>query len=156
MPDMQLLARIYHLILTAFVQHGRAPHFTDLAAALGVSVDQARHWQRDLLGVLGGPHWLHPDTDLLVGFAPFSNLPTPYRIAVDGEQNWYGECGLEALAVSWLFPGKEIRIATRCLDCAAPLGVRMRDGTVIEAVPETIVGQTNLPLQRWAENWAYT
>jgi hypothetical protein len=35
--------------------------------------------------------WLFPDTDYIGSFAPFSNLPTQYRITVDGEQKWFGQ-----------------------------------------------------------------
>jgi hypothetical protein len=35
-------------------------------------------------GIPGCPF---PNTDLIVSFAPFNNLPTQYRITVDGEQN---------------------------------------------------------------------
>ena len=156
MPDMQLLARVYHLILTGFVRDGRAPHFTDLAVILGVGVEQARQLQRDLLAALGGPHWVHPGTDIIVGFSPFSNLPTPYLISIDGEQKWYGQCGMESLAVSWLFPGQEVRIDARCPDCAEPLLVRMRDGRVLESAPETIVGHINVPPFQPIQDWPYT
>ena len=55
-----------------------------------------------------------------------------------------------------MFPGREVRIDARCLDCAEPLALRMRDGGVAEATPETMVGQTNLPPGRWAEHWGFT
>jgi hypothetical protein len=163
MADRDLLARTYHAIQAAFVREGRAPHYTDLAAALGLSAEEARLTQRELLAALNGPlarlggaHWAHPDTDYIVGFSPFSNLPTQYAIAVDEQQRWYGQCGLESLAVSWLFPGKEVRIEARCLDCAEPLTVRMRDGQLLEASPDAVVGHSNVPLSRAAENWPYT
>ena len=35
--------------------------------------------------------WLYPETDLICSIAPFSNLPTPYRISVDGVQKWFGQ-----------------------------------------------------------------
>ena len=37
------------------------------------------------------PAWLHPDTDYIVSFAPFHNLPTQYRISVDGQQKWFAQ-----------------------------------------------------------------
>ncbi len=98
MADLDLLARTYHAIQTGFVREGRAPHYTDLAVALGLGTDEARLAQRALLTALNGPlatlggaHWAHPDTDYIVGFSPFSNLPTQYAIAVDGQQKWYGQ-----------------------------------------------------------------
>lgn len=51
----------------------------------------------------------------------------------------------------WLFPGKEIRIDTRCLDCGDPIQVRMRDDDILEANPLTIVGHMNVPLARRGE-----
>jgi hypothetical protein len=163
MADLGLLARTYHAIQTGFVRDGRAPHYTDLASTLGLPPEEARRAQRELLAALNGPlaslggaHWAHPDTDYIVGFSPFSNLPTQYAIAVDGQQHWYGQCGLESLAVSWLFPGKEVRIETRCLDCAAPFSLRMHDGELLAADPDSVVGHSNVPLSRAAENWPYT
>ncbi|MBI3455036.1 MAG: hypothetical protein HY002_04525 [Candidatus Rokubacteria bacterium] len=63
---------------------------------------------------------------------------------------------MESLAVSWLFPGKPVAIQARCLDCAEPLGVRMRDGRILEARPRTIVGHLNTPFPRWGDNWPHT
>jgi len=40
---------------------------------------------------IGGPHWVDAGSGLIVGFEPFSNVPTQYRISVDGEQKWYAE-----------------------------------------------------------------
>jgi hypothetical protein len=47
------------------------------------------------------------------------------------------------LAVSWLFPGKEVRIDATCLDCLEPMSLRIRDGEILEAVPATLVGHQN-------------
>lgn len=149
------LARVYHLILSGFVRDGRAPHYLELAGRLGVSVEEARRLQRALLA-LGGPHWAHPGTDLIAGFAPFSNLATHYRLTVDGDQRWFGQCGMESLAVSWLFPGREVRIDAPCLCCGAPMAVRMRDGAVLDADPPTIVGHVNVPPGAAIEDWPHT
>jgi hypothetical protein len=32
----------------------------------------------------------------------------------------------------------------------------MRDGQLLEAAPDSIVGHSNVPLARAAENWPYT
>ena len=59
-------------------------------------------------------------------------------------------------AVSWLFPDQDVRMDALCLDCAEPMLVVVRNGRILEASPETIVGHTNLSAPRWRENWAYT
>ena len=52
------------------------------------------------------------------------------------------------LAVRWLFPGTEIRIDTRCLDCGQPIVVRMRDEHILEVNPTTTVGHMNIPFAK--------
>lgn len=91
MADPQLLARMYHAIMSGIVRDGRAPHYTELASELGLSPDQAREALHDLArrGVPG--FWLHPSMDYIASFAPFSNIPTQYLISVGGQQKWYGQ-----------------------------------------------------------------
>ena len=52
------------------------------------------------------------------------------------------------LAVRWLFPGTEVRIDTRCLDCGEPILIRMRDEEILEVDPATTVGHMNVPLSK--------
>ena len=91
MQDIQFLSQVYHANLTGFVRDGRAPHYTELAAGLRLSPEEARDAQRDLIAVIGGPHWLMPSTDYIASFSPFSNVPTQYLIFVEGQQKWYGQ-----------------------------------------------------------------
>ena len=60
------------------------------------------------------------------------------------------------LAVSWLYPGKEVRIDCPCLDCGEPIQVRMRDGEIIGSSPEEIVAHSKLPFSKWREDMAET
>jgi hypothetical protein len=83
-----LLARAYHTIISGFVRDGRAPHYTELALSFGLTPREALGVQRELT-TSGLPIWTHPDTDHLAAASPFSNIPTPYRITVDGQQRWY-------------------------------------------------------------------
>ena len=78
--------------------------------------------------------------------APFNNLPTQYRISIDGEHKWFAQCGFEALAVRWLFPGKTVRMDAPCLDCGQPMAIVMRDEQVLSVEPETIVGYSLTPI----------
>jgi hypothetical protein len=146
---------MYHAIMVGFVRDGRPPHYTELAHRLGLAIEDARLTLRQLIDV-GLPTWLAPSTDYIASFAPFSAIPTQYLVSVDGQQRWYAQCGFESLAISWLFPGKEIRIDCPCLDCGEHIALRMRDGRVLVADPPTIVGHVNLPAWRWRENWAHT
>ena len=153
--ESRLLADMYHAVIVGFVQNGRAPHYTELARGLGIRPDAARQAMHQLVNV-GLPIWLHPSTDYIASFAPFSNIPTQYLVSVDGRQRWYAQCGFESLAISWLFPGKEVHVDCPCLDCGEALCLRMRDGQLLAVDPPAVVGHVNLPAWRWRENWALT
>jgi hypothetical protein len=81
----------FHIIIEKMIATGQAPHYTEIAAMLGVSADQGRKALRKLFSTLGFPGWLYPKTDSIVSFAPFNNLPTHYRLTIDGTQKWFGQ-----------------------------------------------------------------
>lgn len=90
MADQERLNKTFHFIITEMKKTGIAPHYTDIAANFGVSVDEGRTALRDLFssGIFG---WLHPGTDYIASFAPFNNQPTQFRITVGGQQKWFGQ-----------------------------------------------------------------
>jgi hypothetical protein len=81
----------YNIIIEKIIATGQAPHYTQIAAALGVSPEEGRKTLRKLFSTFGFPGWLYPKTDSIVSFAPFNNLPTQYRLTIDGIQKWYGQ-----------------------------------------------------------------
>jgi len=90
MGEATLLDHAFHGIMKRMVETGQAPFYTELAQELGLSVEEGRKTLHDLFsaGIAG---WLYPQTDHIVSFAPFNNLPTQYRITVDGRQKWFGQ-----------------------------------------------------------------
>lgn len=90
MADHKMLDRAFQTIMRQMVETGQAPHYTELAKQLGLSVEDGRQVLHDLIDT-GIPAWLHPDTDYIVSFPPFNNMPTQYRITVDGEQKWFAQ-----------------------------------------------------------------
>ena len=90
MADNQMLDRAFHSVMQRFIDTGQAPHYTELASALDVPVEEGRQILHDLVDS-GIPAWLHPGTDYIVPFPPFNNLPTQYRISVDGQQSWFAQ-----------------------------------------------------------------
>jgi hypothetical protein len=89
LPDM--LGGVYGIALRRFVETGQAPHYTGIAQELGVTVEEGRKALHDLIDAGIPAMWLYPETDLICSIAPFSNLPTHYRISVDGVQKWFGQ-----------------------------------------------------------------
>jgi len=90
MSEPTILDQAFHVIMKQMTATGRAPFYTELATELGVSPEEGRKIQKDLFsaGIAG---WLYPETDHIVSFAPFNNLPTQYRVTIDAEQKWYGQ-----------------------------------------------------------------
>ncbi len=86
-----LMDKTYHTIIEKMKMTGQAPHYTELSAVLNLPVEDARKALHELmdLGIPGT--WTATDTDYIASFAPFSNIPTQYRITVDGEQKWFGQ-----------------------------------------------------------------
>lgn len=131
----------YTVIQRHFIESGRAPHLSVLAAELGVDIETARRIQRDIPAHTAV--WLLDDTDYIESFAPFYNVPTNVAVSIGGEQKWYAQCGQESLVMSLLFPGQELRIEAQCLDCGDQVVVRSRDGQVLDVEPDTAVGLMN-------------
>ena len=90
MAEVALLNQAYHLTMQRFIHTGQAPHYTELAAGLGLAMEEGKQLLHDLVGS-GIPAWLHPETDYLVSFAPFHSLPTQYRLSIDGQQQWFAQ-----------------------------------------------------------------
>jgi hypothetical protein len=151
MNDADRLDQTYHYILSVFVERGQAPHFTEIAAHFSIPPEEGKRRLHELMATRL-PNWLFPGTDLIASFAPFNNLPTQYRISVDGAQRWFAQCGLEALATTWMFPGKRVTVDAPCLDCGAPLRVELRDGAIERADPGEIVFYVDLPVKKWYGN----
>ncbi|MBI4306025.1 MAG: hypothetical protein HY678_06865 [Chloroflexi bacterium] len=90
MTDSTNLDRTFHAIITRLVETGRASHYTELATDLGCGVEESRRALHDLMAT-SYPAWLHPDSDLIAVFQPFSSIPTQYKITVDGHQKWFSQ-----------------------------------------------------------------
>ncbi len=90
MTETAVLNKAFHFIMKQMVENGIAPHYTEIAAELRVSPGEGRKILHDLFAS-GIPGWLFPGTDYITSFAPFNNLPTQFRISIDGEQKWFGQ-----------------------------------------------------------------
>ena len=90
MSDPNKLQKTFQIIMKRLMETAPAPHFTEIASELDVPVEEARTALHELFSP-GFPAWLFPNTDYIGSFPPFSNLPTQYRISIDGQQKWFGQ-----------------------------------------------------------------
>lgn len=155
MTNLTVLDKSYDFILRHFMAAGYAPHYADLAANLGVSPEEGRVALRDLIDLELPATWLHPGTDYIASFPPFSNFATQYRITVEGQHKWFGQCAFESLAACWLFLGETIRIDCPCLDCGDDIFVEIRNGELLNYEPRGIIGIANAGFSGPFEDWAF-
>jgi len=90
MDENMLVQRAYTAVLGHFIKTGRAPHYTELAATLGLRIEEARQLQHKTADSAVAC-WFVKDTDYVESWAPFSNVPTHYLLTIAGNQKWYGQ-----------------------------------------------------------------
>jgi hypothetical protein len=90
MQEKMSIQGAYTAVVEHFVKNGRAPHYTELAGTLGLPPEEARQVQRKA-AESAIACWFVKDTDYVESWAPFSNVPTHYRVTIKGEQKWYGQ-----------------------------------------------------------------
>ena len=91
MADPAQLGKTFQIIMKGLIDTGHAPHYTEIAKELGVSPDEGRKSLHELIDLKIPGCWLYPNTSLIASFAPFNNIPTQYRITIDGKQKWFGQ-----------------------------------------------------------------
>ncbi|MCG6533174.1 MAG: hypothetical protein L7F78_00490 [Syntrophales bacterium LBB04] len=90
MEKTPLVQQAYTAVVDKLVKTGRAPHYSELAATLGLPLEEARQIQHKA-AESAIACWFVKDTDYIESWAPFSNVPTHYLVTIKGEQKWYGQ-----------------------------------------------------------------
>jgi hypothetical protein len=90
MADLKLMDRIHHFILETMVESGVAPHYTEIAKAFSVPPEEGKKLLHELVELVK-PSWFYDGTDYIATYAPLNNVPTQYRISVEGEQKWFAQ-----------------------------------------------------------------
>ena len=89
MAEAMTLDAAFHFIITRMIDTGQAPHYSELADHLSLSIEDGRKVLHKLAS--NGAVRLHPEADLIDSAHPLSSTPTQYRITVDGQQKWFGQ-----------------------------------------------------------------
>jgi predicted RNA-binding Zn-ribbon protein involved in translation (DUF1610 family) len=131
-----------------FVELGRAPTATEVAATVGVAEDEVRAaWSR-----------LHDGHALVVGddgdlrmVNPFAAGTTDFRVEAGG-RSWYANCAWDAFGIGAALH-VDSEFETHCPDCGEVLHVRIRDGRPDDA---TLVFHVLVPARQWWSDIGYT
>ena len=141
--------RIRVHVYERFVADGRPPTPDEVAAALGLTAEDAEAAYGRLAD--SRVFILAPNSTAIWTANPL--CATPSAFAVDaGGRDWYGICIWDALGIPAML-GTDGVVSTPCPDCGEPLEFRVRDGDLerIDAVVHFAV-----PARRWWANIAYT
>ena len=90
MSEPSQMDKTFQIIMKRMIETGQAPHYTEIASELDMPMEEARKALHKLF-FQGFPGWLYPNTVLIVSFPTFNNLPTQYRITIDGQQKWFSQ-----------------------------------------------------------------
>ena len=143
--DLAIRNLTYH----HFVEHGRAPTSTELAALAGVDSHEVRTtWRR-----LHDTHALVVDvsTGEIRMANPFSAVPTAFRVHI-GDRWWYANCAWDAIGICAALHG-DGRIDTACPDCGDPLGCDIRDR---QPDNTTLLFHCLVPAAAWWDDIVFT
>jgi alkylmercury lyase len=137
-------------ILRELIASGAAPSVRSTGVALGVSEsDAAAAYDRLAANRV---IVLEPGTHNVLMAAPLSAVPTPHVVRMADGRSLYGNCVWDALgAIAML--GQDGDVETVCMDCDAPLTLRVRGGTL---EPSDAVVHFAVPAARWWENIVFT
>ena len=160
--------QVKRLVYESVLDTGFAPSIEEIARGLDVSQDVVRESLHDLEGgiIVALQNEQHanikefmgqklPDDCVLpkigeIFYArPFANFKNHHKIYVDGQQKWYGECPVEAVTVSYFFPGKEVRVESVCHLTGKPVTLTGRDGQLLDYTPKGLRIYWGRPFGQW-------
>jgi hypothetical protein len=143
--DQQVRAYIYDSIFT----QGAVPTARAIAAGLacgtGDVVAAVRRLAQGHVLVLEG------NSDDILMANPFSAVPTPFAVDVDGRVYW-GNCVWDALGILAMVKS-DGRVVASCGDCNAAITLTVRDGEVVDS-PD--VAHFSVPARHWWDNIVFT
>ena len=138
-----------NLTFRLFVELGRAPHADEVAEAAGVTREEVTQGWRRLHE--GHALVLEPGADEIRMAAPFSAVPTPYRVEAAG-RSWYGNCAWDAFGICAALH-VDGRVETTCLDCGEPIAVEVRGERPDD---ESLLFHCLVPAAHWWDDVEFT
>ena len=140
--------RIRNATYRAFVDRGRAPTATEVAADAGTGETAVRaSWAR-----LHDGHALVLDAEGEIRMAnPFAAKPTDFRVEAAG-RSWFANCGWDAFGIGAALH-VDSEFDTHCPDCGDALHIAVRDG---RPEPPDLLWHVLVPASQWWNDIGFT
>jgi len=82
---------------------------------------------------------------------PFANFKNQHQIHGDGEQKWYGECPVECMTISYLFPDKDVIVKSIAHDSNEIVEIIGRNGRLLDYSPKSLRVFWGRPFGEWIQ-----
>lgn len=128
MADDEFIWTVRAFIYERFAETTRAPSVDEIANHFRLSIPQASA----ALKVLHDKHalFLKPGTVAIRMANPFSAIPTPYHVDVDGKTYW-GNCAWDSFGIIAAIHAPHASIRATCAHSGSELRIAVRDTRVI-------------------------
>jgi hypothetical protein len=143
--DRQIRVYVYDAIL----KQGAVPTVAAIAAGLACPPTEVVTALQRL--ARGHVIVLQPDSDEILMANPFSAVPTPFQVDVDGGRYW-GNCVWDALGILAMLR-RDGRVQASCGDCSSAMTLTVRDGAVVDSPG---VAHFCVPAKQWWDNIVFT
>ena len=90
MSEPTMLDKTFQIIMKRMVDTGLAPHYTEIASELGLSMEEGRKAVHDLFAA-GIPGWLFPRYKFDYLLCAVQQPAHSVQNTVDGQQKWFGQ-----------------------------------------------------------------
>ncbi|MEZ4727939.1 MAG: organomercurial lyase [Caldilineaceae bacterium] len=145
-----LLWRVRTFIYQHFAATTSAPDLTDIAQHFQLSNEEAT-------GMLKALHDIHalfldPGTTNIRIANPFSAVPTPFIVDVNGKRYW-ANCAWDSFGVIAALQAAEGVIRASCTQSGIPLHLEIQQG---EVVGTTAMIHFLIPFRQWYEDMIFT
>ena len=140
---------VRNLTYRLFVEQGRAPSASEIAAAADITLaDVEATWQRlhDAHAIV-----LQPDSVKLRMANPFSAIPTAYRVHAAG-QSWYANCAWDAFGICAALKSDGL-IETNCPECGEKIVCEVRGQKPLD---RQLLFHCLVPATRWWDDIVFT
>ena len=131
------LAELHQFILKSFAERGRSPSLIEVQHQFSLDDESsAEH----LIARLEETKAIHrnPGDPLVTHAYPFSNEPTPYQVMLSTGTEIYAMCAVDALGIPFML-NQDARISSHCKHCNQAVGVHVKDGTLEEHAPDSLL-----------------
>jgi hypothetical protein len=148
--DLEALAldvRIH--VFRQAAETARVPQPGQIADALGRPPSEIHEALKRLAA--GKVLILAPNDGNIWAANPFCAVPSGFRVLADGKTYW-GICIWDALGIAAAL-GKDAVISAPCGDCGDPMGLEVRDGTLVRS--EGVI-HFAVPAHHWWDNIGFT